>query len=91
MLKRQIEQCEQQLAGLRSDNIQLESSSRIEVKTRTVNAYSEQEIRDLEMQIRTLNAKNDKLRGVLGHMGLKTVSVTQGKVETKELRDVNHE
>ena len=38
-----------------------------------------------------MRAKNERLRGVLGHIGLKTVGVSTGKIETKEHREVNHE
>lgn len=91
MLKQQIASCEQQLSSLRSDNIQLESSSRLEVTTQTIQSYSEEEIRKIESDIYSLKGKNQKLRGVLQSMGLKTLSVTTGKVTTEEIHQVSHE
>ncbi len=63
----------------------------MEVKTQTIEAYSISEIQKLESDVHKLRQKNNRLRGVLQQMGVKTVNVTTGKIETKELKEVRHE
>lgn len=86
----QIQQIEQQLSHLKRDHIQLEQSSRLEKKTQEVQVWSPQDVQKLQNDVNTLQHKNARLRQVLENLGFRTSNVTTGKIETQEIRDVEH-
>ncbi len=86
----QIESIEKQLANLKRDNVQLESSSRMQKTTQEVQVWSQQDVAKLQSDVSTLQHKNTRLRQVLENLGFRTSNVTTGKIETQEIRDVEH-
>jgi len=85
-----IQSMEQSLSGLRSDNIQLETQTTVVKNTQVVDVYSRDEIQRLEVDVKSLENKNRRLRDILAQIGIKTTKVSTGKIKTEEIRECDH-
>lgn len=72
------------LAGIRSNNIQLESQSQLTMTTQNIEVYSNQEISKFENEVQNMEGKNRRLRDILTTMGITVMGTETGAVTIVE-------
>ena len=86
-LRVKIQSLEHTISSMRTENIHLESQTKLTKETQVIDVYSPAEISKLETDVRSLEDKNRRLRDVLAKIGISTTNVSTGNIKTTTIND----